>query len=66
MRIIFSKTILAKEKEREKKRARRKKGREEEKSNGHTINFHIGFFGEKKSLNKKLLDGRGLVGDNVH
>ena len=66
MGIIFSKTIQAKEKEREKRERGGRKEEKMKKSNGHTINFHIGFFGEKKTLNKKLLDGRGLVGDNVH
>ena len=28
--------------------------------------FFIGYFGGKITLKRKQLDGRGLIGDNVH
>ena len=50
-----------------KKERGRRKEEKRKKSNGCAISFYIGgYFGEKKTLKRKLLHGRGLVGDNVH
>ena len=48
----------------QKERARRKGGLEEKKSNGCTLSFHNSYF-EDCFWPKKLLNAKGLFGDNV-
>ena len=59
LRPISSKITPTKEKERRKSKSEEGERRRREKSNGCTLSFYNGYFGEK------LLDGRGLFGDNA-
>ena len=57
---ISSKITLTNKKERRK----RKSEEEKKKSNGFTLSFYDGYFGEFLAA-KKLLDAKGPFGDNV-
>ena len=57
---ISSKITPTKEKERTKSKSEEEERRRREKNNGCTLRFYNGCSGKKK-----LLDGRGLFGDNV-
>ena len=66
LRPISSKITPTKEKERTKSKSEEGERRRREKNNGSTLSFYNrcsgdNFWAEKK----KLLDGRGLFGDNV-
>ena len=56
--------MVTKEKEKKEKKEEREEDREEKKkSNGCTLSFHNNYFGVFGR--KKLLDAKGLFGDNV-
>ena len=48
----------------EKEIAKRGKVGDEEKSNGCTLSFYSGYFGDSFLAEKTLFDGRGLFGGN--
>ena len=63
LRQISSKIALAKENERRKRKSgEEERRRREKKSNGCTLSFYIGYFGDSFWSAKKLLD---LLGGNV-
>ena len=63
LRPISSKITPTKEKEKRKSKSEEEERRTREKNNGFTLSFYNGYFFWPKK--KKLLDGRGLFGDNV-
>ena len=54
-----------KEKERRKRKSGEEERRRREKSNGCTLSFYNGYFGDSFCTKKKLLNGRSLFGNNV-
>ena len=66
LRPISSKITPTKEKERTKSKSEEEERRRREKNNGCTLRFYNGCSGDSFwPKKKKLLDGRGLFGDNV-
>ena len=65
LRPISSKITPTKEKERTKSKSEEEERRRREKNNGCTLRFYNGCSGDSFWPKKKLLDGRGLFGDNV-
>jgi len=60
---ISSKITLTKKKERRKRKSEEEERRRKKESNGFTLTFYNGYFGE--GGRKKLLDAKGPFGGNV-
>ena len=59
---ISSKITLTKEKERRKRKSEEEERRRREKSNGCTLSFYNGYFGDSFWPKKNLLDTKGPFG----